>query len=337
MDVFLTQTSTFVLTYIYSRLLKALGSQSPENRCKIALRYKTLFDRELNDVMKKECGSKDFGTALQLLAVDPVQAECEMINKACKGLGTNEKLLATIMCGRTNDEMTLLKKRFFDLYTKDLYVLNLLLLLLSSCSLLLLPLLTRILLYNIYRGRVLDSELGGSFEALVFNCLQANNEEFDPDVHTEDKMKEDAKKLHEMGQGSFGTDEKGLFKILVCAPEQYLKDLNMVYADKYGFTLLKAIETEMGGATRDAALFMLKMKLKPYEAVAGLIDDACKGFGTNELLLTCVLIRYQRIMKEVALAHIELFGESIEDRVKKETRRDYEKILLEIIAAANQG
>ena len=97
-----------------------MGSQNAENRTKVSLRYKQLFDRELNDHLKSECGSRDFGTALQLLAVDPVQAECEMVMKACKGLGTNEKLLATIVCGRTNDEMTLLKKRFFDLYTKDL-------------------------------------------------------------------------------------------------------------------------------------------------------------------------------------------------------------------------
>jgi Annexin len=183
----------------------------------------------------------------------------------------------------------------------------------------------------------LDSELGGSFEALVFNCLQAADEKFDPKYHTDDKMKEDAAALYKMGQGSFGTNEKGLFKILVSAPVKYLQKLNLFYAEKHGLTLLKALETEMGGATKDSALFMLKMKLKPYEAVAGLINDACKGLGTNELLLTCTLIRYQNIMKQVALAHIELYGSTIEDRIKSETKRDYEKILLEIVAAGNQG
>lgn len=179
----------------------------------------------------------------------------------------------------------------------------------------------------------MDSELGGSFEALVFNCLQAADEKYDPEFHTEDKMKEDAKALFEMGQGSFGTNEKGLFKLLVCSPVEYLQKLNLHYADKYGLTLLKALETEMGGATKEAALFMLKMKLKPYEAVAALIDDACKGFGTNELLLTCTLIRYQGIMKKVSVAHVELFGSTIEDRIKSETKKDFEKILLEIISA----
>jgi Annexin len=102
--------------------LKALGSQSPETRCKVPLRYKELFGKELKDVMKTECGSKDFGLALQFLAQNPVAAECDMIMSACKGLGTKEKLLGTIICGRSNAEMTLLKKTFFDIHTKDLYV-----------------------------------------------------------------------------------------------------------------------------------------------------------------------------------------------------------------------
>ena len=102
--------------------MKALGSQSPENRCKVPLRYKELFGKELKDVMKTECGSKDFGLALQFLAQNPVASECDMIMCACKGLGTKEKLLGTIICGRSNAEMTLLKKTFFDIHTKDLYV-----------------------------------------------------------------------------------------------------------------------------------------------------------------------------------------------------------------------
>ena len=79
------------------------------------------------------------------------------------------------------------------------------------------------------------------------------------------------------------------------------------------------------------------MKLKPYETVAKLIKDACAGFGTNELLLTCCIIRYQPIMKAVMVAHIELFGKTVEDRIKDETKGDYEKLLLEVCAAADEN
>lgn len=118
------------------RLLKAMGSMTGETRCKVPLRYPQMFDKDLKALVKSECGSRDFGTALQFLAVDPVEAECDMIKKACKGLGTDETLLYTIICGRSNKEMQLLKAKYFDIHTEDL-------------------------------GRVLDSELGGNFEQLV--------------------------------------------------------------------------------------------------------------------------------------------------------------------------
>jgi hypothetical protein len=285
------------------RLLTAMGSMSPETRCQVPIKYKEIYGKELKAVMKSECGNRNFGSALQFLAVPPDEADCDMIAKACKGMGTDELLLSTIICGRSNKEMELLKKKYFQLFTKDL-------------------------------GKVLDSELGGHFEKLVFNCLQAAEEEYDDGFHNDDKTKQDAEKLYKMGQGSFGTDEAGLFKILCASPPEYLKKLNLLYAEKYGFTLVKALETELGGDVKKAAMYMLNMKVKPYEEVARLIDTACRGFGTNELLLSCAIIRYQSIMKEVMLAHVELFGSTIEDRVKSEVGGDYERLLLAVLEAA---
>jgi hypothetical protein len=113
----------------------------------------------------------------------------------------------------SNKDMQILKKKNFQLFSDDL-------------------------------GKVLDSELGGPFEKLVFNCLQAAEEEYDEGFHSDDKMKKDAEKLYKMGQGKFGTDESGLFKILCSCPPEYLKKLNLLYAEKYGFTLVKALETK---------------------------------------------------------------------------------------------
>ena len=142
------------------------------------MRYKEMHGKDLVALMKSECGKRPFGQALQYLAADPVTAECMMINKACQGVGTNELLLFTIMCGRTNVEMELLKKKYFNVYDKDL-------------------------------GRVLDSELGGGLEALIMNVLQAAQEDFDPEFHNEDKVKKDIAELHDHGIGSWGTNEKG--------------------------------------------------------------------------------------------------------------------------------
>lgn len=119
-----------------SRLLVAMGTLTGEQRCYVGMKYKEMFDKDLRDLMKSECGKKDFGYGLQLLALPPDAVDVSLIRKAAKGAGTNERLLHTIICGRSNKDMEVLKKTFFNLITEDL-------------------------------GRVLDRELGGSMEDLV--------------------------------------------------------------------------------------------------------------------------------------------------------------------------
>jgi hypothetical protein len=98
---------------VYSRLIKALAYCSPQERAQVAAKYEEVHGKSLKKVMKKECGRGDFGEALQLLAVPSDEAESEIIKKSCKGLGTDELLLYPVICGRTNAEIDLLKKKFY--------------------------------------------------------------------------------------------------------------------------------------------------------------------------------------------------------------------------------
>jgi hypothetical protein len=172
------------------------------------------------------------------------------------------------------------------------------------------------------------------YSRLIINSLQASELPYDPQYHTDDMAKDDAEILYKKGQGKWGTDEKGIFKIRCSAPPEYITKLNAVYTEKYGYTLLKVLEKELSGNVRDGAMHMLGMKLKPYETIAKLIKSACAGFGTNELLLTCCIIRYQHVMKDVMSAHIELFGKTIHDRVREETSGKYKEVLLTILNTA---
>jgi hypothetical protein len=101
---------------------------------------------------------------------------------------------------------------------------------------------------------------------------------------------------------------------------------------------MKAMEKELNGlgekGVREATVHMIGMKLKPYETIAKLIRDACAGFGTDELLLTCCCIRYQGVMQEVMAAHIELYGKTVHERVRKEVGGKYKTLLLQVLETA---
>jgi len=107
--------------------------------------------------------------------------------------------------------------------------------------------------------------------------------------------------------------------------------VNETYADKYGYTLVKAMEKELSGDAQKAAIFTVNMKLKPYEAIAKIIKSACAGMGTDELLLSSCVIRYQHTMGHVNMAHMELFGKSIHDRIRHECGGNYKDLLLALV------
>ena len=294
------------------RVIDALATQDSTQRSKIARRYMELYGddhkkfRNMGDLMKKEF-SGDFGKALEFLALPPHQAECAMIRKAAKGIGADVDIIWSIMAGRTNEEMELLKKTYFQMYDKDL-------------------------------GKLLASELHGNMERLVFNCLQAAEEPYDSTYHTPEKARDDAEQIHKFGQGRMGTNEKGIFKILAASPPQHLELINKEYADKYGYALWKAMEKELGGLgeknLRQATLYLVGMKTKPFETMAGLIHKACKGFGTDEDLLTCCLIRFQPHMANINVAYIEEHGKPIQDLVRSEAGGKYGKLLQQVVNTA---
>ena len=176
------------------------------------------------------------------------------------------------------------------------------------------------------------------FTLRIFSCshssknLQAASEDFDPDYHTEDKAIEDAEALYEAGQGKwFGTDESALFKVIALAPREHLYTMNEQYADKYGYTIVKAMEEELNGTAEDAAIFTCNMRLKPYEAIAKLIKSACAGFGTDEFLLMCCIIRYQDIMGHVNMAHEDMFEKNVQERIRSECGGNFKELLLALM------
>jgi hypothetical protein len=182
-------------------VIDALATQTAEKRHHISIRYQELYEKPLDELMKKEF-SGDFGFGLKCLALPMDKAEAAMIRKATAGVGASVKIIWSIMCGRTNEEMEILKKTYYKKYDKDL-------------------------------GKLMASELHGDMERLIFNCMQAAEEKYDPQFHTADKAIEDAEIIHKKGQGKFfGTDEKGIFKVLCAAPPEHIENISKAYADK---------------------------------------------------------------------------------------------------------
>lgn len=110
-----------------------------------------------------------------------------------------------------------------------------------------------------------------------------------------------------------------MFKILCKSPPEYVDKMNLQYAgkpldserflifyrekldsspyshvgglldsaDKHGITLVKMLAEELSGISKEAALFMIGMKIKPYEEIAKLIEKAVRAIIIQVQLFVC--------------------------------------------------
>jgi hypothetical protein len=281
-------------------LIRELGDESADSRLKAYYCYQDKYGKDLREVMDGELGDNNLGFAMQLLALPIDMAQAMIVYKAMRGIGTKERLLYPVLCGRDNDEIVKLKASYFSMYSEDM-------------------------------GIKLSGELGGDFERMIFWSIQGLEKEFDPDYFTDEKAEADADAFYEGGQGSFGTDEASLFKIIAESPAEHLEKVNEIYVTKYELTLIGALSSEIGGDAGRAARYAVGMKLKPFQTAAEHIANCCEGFGTDEIGLTCAILSYQAVMGDVEAAHQDEYGKSICDRIESEVGGKYKRLLKKMV------
>ncbi|TYZ68706.1 hypothetical protein PybrP1_005397, partial [[Pythium] brassicae (nom. inval.)] len=269
-----------------AELIRVLTAVAPFERELIALRFKALHGRELSHLLRSEV-SGDFGYLLQLLCVPLPEAEAFVLHRACRGAGTTERVIYPVLLGRTNEEIHVLKKTYFDKYNEDLSVL-------------------------------MDSELGGDFKKVILAALQAGQVDFNTSYHTKERAEQDAEALYKAGQGKWGTDEETFIKILLTSPPHYIELLNDVYCRKYGNAIVVAIEKEFGGDAKRALLFYVRLCLDPFHLIAEHFESTMKGLGTDEKGLSAAVVRYQPWLSEITKAYEGLYRRSLKERIHGE-------------------
>lgn len=291
-----------------STMTEVLGSKTAEERFMLSKQYAEMYDTSLYDAIDDETGGK-YGRAMKILSLSPVEAEARMVHNSMKGYGVSEEHLIPLLVGRSNPDLMLLKRSYFEMYDRDLVM-------------------------------DLTDELDGEFETLIVMCVQGIEDNYDPEeTHTEDRVMEDCDAFYEAGQGAWGTDEGPFFKILVKSPAEHLQAVNAAYVEKYGYNMKKAGEKELGGHAEEAVLFLLGIKLgDEEETLAAGIKLTCKGFGSADatgmmnyvIRLSC----YPELLRGVLEKHEELYEKTVEYRIEDEFSGDLQALLLLVVASA---
>ena len=269
------------------------------NRERLAMieSFRRQFKRDLLKDLKSEL-SGHFEDAVLALFKDPIEYDCYSLNKAMKGLGTNEDTLIEILATRPNYYINQIKQRYAMLYGKAL-------------------------------ESHLSSELSGDLKKVMLTLASATRSENPTADITDCTNKVD--RLYKAGEKRLGTDEKVFYDILTKASPEEIKMINKIYYQKYNHDLLKAIDNEFSGDIKKLLKTIVNVSLNPSEYFATRVKYAMKGLGTKDNLLIRILVTRDEIdIPQIREAYKRLYNKDMIKDIESETSGDYQKLLVKL-------
>jgi annexin A7/11 len=178
------------------------------------------------------------------------------VNKAVRGIGTNEDLLDEVLIGRSNADLNAIKSKFKQVYGKDM------------------------------TKEILD-DLSGDTKTMYTYILAAQRaEESAPCIPHEIDQKVDRLQNATRGQ-MVGTNEEVVCQILAYSSDGQIRAMMHRYQEKYKTPFDKVIrsQTAIGKHMQHALLLMIARGVDRVKSDADDLQQAMKGGGTSDKLL----------------------------------------------------
>ncbi|XP_059481273.1 annexin B9-like [Neocloeon triangulifer] len=299
------------------------------------------------------------------------EEDAKALQKAMKGLGTDEKVIINILANRTNNQRQLIAHRFESLFGKKLI-------------------------------DELKKELGGSFEDVVVGCMLPLDRYFAQELHDamhgpgtrEDalieilcvldnawlkliqktyydmfdkdleydikrdtaacfeklllalleakrdesvtvdsgKVDADVDALYAAGEKKIGTDEEIFIDILTKRSFAHLQVLFREYKNKHGSDFHEVIEKEFEGETEDALVTMVRCYTNTTKYFARQLHKAMDGVGTNNrALIRTIVTRSEFDLGNIKEAYVKEYEKSLIKAIEDDCSGDFKRMLVALI------
>ena len=284
-------------------LIEIASKRTHKQRMKIRQAYKILFGRDLMDDLKSDL-SGDYKKTMLALFTDPIEYDVESLYYAMKGLGTDEDTLIEILASRPGWYINKIKKKYKEKYNKEL-------------------------------EDDVKGDTSGNFRNLLISLLQANRSTNQtPD---KDECEKIANELYQAGEKKIGTDEPIFNKYFALYSPHELLVIAREYHKLTGNLLTKAIDKEFSGDIKKLLKTILYVQISPSEYFATRIRDAVHGIGTNEKILTRVIVTRCEIDLPIMKQYYkQLYGKDMIKDIEDDVSGDYKKLLIAICNQSNE-
>jgi annexin A7/11 len=247
-----------------------------------------------------------FRDGLVAMVRGPLEQDVLNANKAIKGFGTKESILNDVLLGRSNADMNAIKAHYHHVYKKSL-----------------------------------ESDVKGDLslktERLFDMVIAARrNEESSPVIPQQ--VEADVSELYRATEGSkIGCDQVAVCAILTQRSDGQLRAISQAYRQKYHRELAEVLKSNFSGHMEDALLYILLNAEDRAKHDAQLLEAAMSGMGTKDDLLVNRIVRIhwdKHRMSQARGAYRHFFQRDLADRIRGETRGDYEKLMVAIVQSA---
>ncbi|KAI4765594.1 Annexin [Aureobasidium sp. EXF-3400] len=247
-----------------------------------------------------------FRDGLVAMVRGPLEQDVLNANKAIKGFGTKESILNDVLLGRSNADMNAIKAHYHHVYKKSL-----------------------------------ESDVKGDLslktERLFDMVIAARrNEESSPVIPQQ--VEADVSELYRATEGSkIGCDQVAVCAILTQRSDGQLRAISQAYRQKYHRELAEVLKSNFSGHMEDALLYILLNAEDRAKHDAQLLEAAMSGMGTKDDLLVNRIVRIhwdKHRMSQARGAYRHFFQRDLADRIRGETRGDYEKLMVATVQSA---
>ncbi|XP_063424971.1 annexin A6-like isoform X1 [Mytilus trossulus] len=279
-------------------IINVLGFRDNAQRLEIAKSFKTMVGKDLIDELKGELsgGLKKLCVGLCMSSPD---FDAMNLNKAIKGLGTDEQVLVEVICTRSNEQIKAFKEAYKRLYNKELEA-------------------------------DVAGDTSGSFKRLLVGLLQANRDEskeFD-----RNKAKQDAQALVDAGEKKWGTDESRFNVILVSRSFAQLRATFQEYAKAANKDIEDTLKSEMSGDLLKGFLAVVRCIRNKSSHFCDELYKSMKGLGTDDDTLCRVLVsRCEVDMVQIKEEFQKKYKQTLAMFISDDVSGDYKDLCLALL------
>lgn len=229
----------------------------------VSTQYTAMFGRDLVEDLQSETGGY-FEELCLALVRRRMEFTAHLVKDALSGAGTSEQILCDVFGTIHPWEVTELAWVYEELFEKKM-------------------------------EEDITSDVGGYFERFLKAIMSGGRSEDDPDYGL---AEEDADKLYNAGEGTFGTDESAFMSILMTRSYAHLAVVLETYNgmregddDK---TLVSSIQSEFTGSEEKLLTTIVTFALGEADYYAERLRNCVEGIGTSERRLLYTVVKRDR-------------------------------------------